>query len=100
MNINALKNLQVRDGAVLDELVAARAELKILASNYDDLGVSIPDWIVEKLDQIEPEIKSQVKAELQATLKKLISSRSALRTADEKRADLDVQIQKLQDLIK
>jgi hypothetical protein len=36
MNINALKNLQVRDGAVLDELVAARAELKILASNYDD----------------------------------------------------------------
>lgn len=95
MNINSLKNLQIRSIS-LDEAVAARGELKILATNYDDLKVGIPEWITTKIDELEIEIKSQVRSERLADLQKLKSRRSALMTADEKRSALDAQIAELE----
>jgi hypothetical protein len=100
LNINSLKNLQARSNTSLDELIGARAELKILATNYDDLSLSIPEWIGSKLDEIETEIKSQVRSERLATLQKLKSRRSALMTADEKRQSIDAEILALEATMK
>jgi len=100
MNVNTLKNLQIRTGMSLDEMIAARSDLKSLAANFDDLKLSIPEWIGNKLDEIESEVKNQVRAERMATLKKLESRRSALMTADEKRKSIDEEISQLKEQMK
>lgn len=96
MNINALKNLSVRSGFALDELVAVRSELKLLAQNFDDLKMTIPEWVASKVDEVEAEVKSQMKAERQATLQKMRARRAALMTRDEKRETLDKEIAELE----
>ena len=95
MNINSLKNFVTRNVGI-DEMVGARAELKSLAVNYDDLQLSVPEWISNKLSEVEMEISSQSRAEKLATLAKLRSRRSALMTTDEKRKAVDDQIASLE----
>ena len=99
MDINALKNFQARSRG-LDDLIGVRSDLKNLAMNYDDLKLGIPDWISTKLDELEMEVKSQVRAERQAELHKMKSRRAALMTADEKRQILDAQIAEMEETMK
>lgn len=94
MNINSLKNLTLRN-VTLEEAMAARAELKLLATSYEENKITIPDWIGEKIIEIEKEIKDQVRSERLATLKKLEARRAALMTTDEKRKALDDEISML-----
>jgi len=91
MNIDRLQGFQVRNVSI-DTLVAVRADLKTLASNYTDLGVDMPAWIVSKLAEVEREIKNLTRAQKEAKLAKLKASRAGLMTADEKRKQLDADI--------
>ena len=84
----------------LDDLIGVRSDLKCLAANYDDLKLTIPDWISVKLDELEMEVKNQVRAERMAELHKLKSRRAALMTADEKRSNLDTQIAQMEEAMK
>lgn len=78
--------------AGIDQLVAVRADLKLLVSSYAETGVPCPGWITEKLDTVEAQIKVTVVAQKKALLLKLQARRSQLATPDEKRKALDEEI--------
>jgi hypothetical protein len=99
MDINSLKNFQVRSKG-LDDLMGIRSDLKSLAAYFDDLKLPIPGWISTKLDELEIEVKSQVRADRLAEISKLKSRRAALMTADEKRQVLDAQITAMEESMK
>ena len=98
MNVGFLKGFSVKNSD-LDDLIGTRADLKVLAQHFDDLALPIPDWVTDKLKATEDEIKDRVKAERQATLKKLMSRREALLTRDEKRGKLDEEIANLTKML-
>lgn len=52
----------------------------------------MPVWIADKSEEVDAEIKSKVKAERMANIKKMKSQRAALMTNEEKRKLLDAQI--------
>lgn len=87
MNINQLRNLTTRTVS-MEDLVLGRSQLKNLLSNYEDLGLTNPNWVADKLLEVETEINAQARAERQAEITKLKASLSALMPVDEKRAKL------------
>ncbi len=95
MNLNALKNFVARNYSV-EDLVAVRADLKTLAANFDDMSVAIPEWLTDKLTEVESEVKTQTKADKMAALKKLRSQEAALMTRDERREAIKNQIAELE----
>jgi hypothetical protein len=99
MNVDYLKKLVVRSGTDVDVLIAARGDLKSLAQNYDDLKLDTPDWISDKIVEVENEIKSQVRADRLAQLKKLEAKKAALMSRDERRDLIDKQIVALKEQI-
>lgn len=99
MKIAELKRTDV-DVASLEDLVGVRSELKILATNYDDLGIDCPEWVSERLDMIEKEISFRTRAEKQAELKKLKAQAAALMSRDERKALLNDKIEKLENALK
>jgi len=97
MNIESLKNFKVKNNEI-ETLVGVRADLKLLAINFTDpdIQLELPEWIGEKIEEIDLEIKSLSKAQKSAKLKMLLSRRAALSTPDEKRKKLDEDIEALQ----
>lgn len=91
MNLNALRNFDVTNPTV-EELIAVSAELSLLANGYANRGLEVPVWIADKSEEVDAEIKSKVKAERMANIKKMKSQRAALMTNEEKRKLLDAQI--------
>jgi hypothetical protein len=91
MNISNLRNFVAHDNDV-DQLIGVESELKSLASNYAERSLDIPEWIGEKLTEIDVEIKALVRADRLASIKKKKSQRSALMTNEEKRQKLDAEI--------
>lgn len=91
MDIGRLRNFAVHDNDV-DTLIAVDSQLKSLAGNYADRKLEIPDWVGEKLTEIDVEIKALVRAERLAKVKKMKSQRAALMTNEEKRMKLDAEI--------
>jgi hypothetical protein len=76
----------------VEELILAQNQLKIIDQGYQDLKLSTPDWVLDKLGETGHEIDSRIRSELARRLKNAKSRRSALRSADEKRKDLDAEI--------
>ena len=97
MNIDGLKNFKVKNNDV-ETLVGIRADLKSLAANFSDpdIQLEVPEWVGEKIEEVDVEIKALSKAQKQATLKMLKSRRAAAATLDEKRKSLDDQIAALE----
>lgn len=91
MDIGRLRAFAVHDNDV-DTLISVDSQLTILAGNYDARKLEIPDWIGEKLTEIDVEIKALVRAERLAKVKKMKSQRAALMTNEEKRMKLDAEI--------
>lgn len=60
------------------------------------MHLETPEWIVEKLADVNTEIRMRVKSELQRRLRNAKARRAALKTADEKRRDLDQEIAELE----
>lgn len=89
--ITNLRNFVVHDNDV-DTLIAVDSQLKALAGNYAERKLEIPDWIGEKLTEIDVEIKALVRAERLAKVKKMKSQRAALMTNEERRSKLDAAI--------
>ena len=83
----------------VEELILAKAQLKTIDEGYQELQLPTPDWVTDKLMETSQEISMRVKAELQRKLREMKARRSALRTADEKRKDLDTGIEELEKLL-
>ncbi len=86
-----MRTLDVRS-ATLDELAYAYAQTELTVKGYEDLGVDVPETLRGQLKDIKRESDERVRASREAELAKLQARRNALKTPDEKRADLDNQI--------
>jgi len=99
MNIEGLKNFKVKNNDI-ETMVGVRAEIKLVATNYAELQLDIPDWVDEKLNEVEAEIKSLSKAEKLAKLKKIDSMLRATMGREERRAALQAEKDALLDSMK
>ena len=91
MDTNRLRNFVVHDNDI-DTLMEVDSQLKVLAGNYADRKLNIPEWIGEKLTEIDVEIKALVRAERLASIKKKKSQLAALMTNEDKRSKLTAEI--------
>lgn len=98
--IDSLKNLDVTGGMDTEKLVGVRAGLKLFAQNYEDLTLTAPEWVSDKIELVETEIKNRVKTERETALRKLRARKASLMSRDEKRAEIDKQIAELEEAMK
>ncbi len=90
------QGMEVEEVPNVEELILAKAQLKTMDDGYQDLKLETPEWILDKLAETSREINNRVQGELQRRLRNAKARRSALRTADEKRKDLDDEIAALE----
>ncbi len=86
----------VEEVGTVEALMLARYQLQVIDKGYQELGLETPEWVSDKMLDVEREITFRVKSELQRRLKTSKARRSALATADEKRATLDTEIAELE----
>ena len=91
-----LQTTDIEEMGSVEELILAQNQLKIIDAGFQELKLEPPDWVLEKLSETGHEINMRVKGELMKRLKSAKARRSALRTADEKRKDLDAEIAELE----
>ena len=84
----------------IEELILAKAQLKTIDDGYQDMKLDSPDWVIDKLSEVDREITMRVRSELMARLKRVKGQRAALRTADEKRTALDAEASALEEMLK
>jgi hypothetical protein len=95
-----IKGTNVEEVSTVEELILAQNQLKIIDQGYVDLRLPTPEWVLDKMGETGHEINMRVKNELARRLKGAKARRSALRTADEKRKSLDVEIAELENQLK
>lgn len=94
-----VEETEVEEVGTIEELLLAKNQLEVINKGYKDLSLSVPKWVLDKHVAIDEEIRYRIKAELQRKLKIAETRRSQLRTADEKRRDLDAEIAELKKAI-
>jgi len=83
----------------IETLLLSKAQLKTIDDGYQELKIETPEWVLDRISEVSMEINQRVRGELQKRLRNAKSRRSALRSADEKRKDLDVEITELEGKI-
>ena len=84
------------DTTGIEDLMIIKNQLSVIDTEYQNLTLDTPEWVTDKLGEVSREINNRVTAELQMKLKQAKSRRAALKTADEKRKDLDAEITALE----
>ncbi len=95
-----VENTAVENVQTVEELMLAQQQLKTIDAGYQELGIETPEWVVDKMTEVGHEITMRGKGELARKLRAAKARRSALRTADEKRKDLDGEIEELEQKLK
>lgn len=83
----------------VEELILLKEQLRVIDAGYQDMRLQTPEWVIDKMTKADREMKMRVQGELQRRLKAAKARRAALRTADEKRRDLDTEIKDLEGSI-
>jgi hypothetical protein len=99
MRIDALKNFIAMECDSVEVLMGLEANLIALAAGYDKRQLQIPEWIGERLTEIDSRIKGLVMAERKAEIKKLQAQEAALMGREEKRAAVAARIKALEALL-
>lgn len=95
MNVSTLKNLNIERVADVDEMVAMHAFGESLQATYEKHQMPIPEWLPESLRILSKEIASHRRDSIERALKLAKSRFEALKSADEKRKDLQLEIERL-----
>lgn len=83
------------DGADLDEIIALSAFGRSLKVEYDRNVIPTPDWLDDRLDNLERAARLLRQDALEKKLKELQSRKEALKTAEQKRQDVDAELEKV-----
>jgi hypothetical protein len=94
--LQQLKNLNLDRILDNDEAVAMSAYARGLAEEYDALGQPLPEWLEKSTTVLREEIARRTRASDFARLKEIETGLEALKTATEKKADLQKQLADLQ----
>jgi hypothetical protein len=89
-------DMDVEKVGTIEDLILAQAQLRTMDIGFQELQLETPEWITAKLSEVGHEINMRIKGELLRRLRQAKARRSALRTADEKRGDLDREIAELE----
>lgn len=84
------------EGATLEDLFVARAQLKTIDDGYQEFRADTPEWVPEYAAEIHGEIVRRVRADLTRKLKMAKARRGSLATNEEKRRGLDADIAALE----
>ncbi len=95
MITNRLKQFDM-DRADLDDMVEVSCLGKILVAEYAINDLQTPEWLNDTLDRLKTEIAARKRDNLTKALKDAKSRRTALKTAEEKKVDLDATIAELE----
>lgn len=94
-----IQNTDIETIGTVEELLLAKAQLRTIDDGYQELKLETPEWVTDKLTEVDHEVTMRVRGELMRRLRAAKARRSALRTADEKRVDLDAEIRELEGKI-
>lgn len=83
------------DRTDVDELVELVVSGKALATAYREYLLPTPEWLGETILSVEKEIKDRRKDSLAKALKSAESRLETLKSAEEKRGDIKVEIERL-----
>ncbi len=93
--LERLKNLDV-ERMDADDLIALSAFAKILEAEYAAHSLEVPEWLKDRQAELKREILTRT-ADMRAKRIREINARlDTLKTADEKRADLKAELERLQ----
>lgn len=97
VNENMLKELRNFDAdrTDLDEMVALSTFGRSMKVEYERLAMPIPEWIEDRTRTLDSEIRSQRRDALEKKVKELQSRKDALKTAEQKRQDVDAELEKV-----
>jgi len=80
----------------IEELILIQSQLRTIDNGFQELKTDTPEWVTDKISEVDHEINTRMRGELMRRLRQAKARRSALRTADEKRGDLDREITELE----
>jgi hypothetical protein len=83
----------------LDEAVAALAMTKSISAEYNVQGVPAPEWLTERIGELDREVKSRKRDYLQRALKAAQARQATLKTREEKAAETQAEIDRLNKLL-
>lgn len=83
------------DSVDMDDAVAALAITRTTIAEYATQDIPAPEWLVERMEQFQAEVKSRRRDYIQAQLKAAKLRLERLKTPDQKRADTTAEIEKL-----
>ena len=81
----------------IEKLMLARAELLDIQMGYEQFSADTPEWVEDKLLQVNSEIDTKLKAEKLRKLKNLKAIRETLKTRTERRDETDAAIKALEE---
>lgn len=93
--LEQLRNVNVVRTDV-EDLVALSAFGRQLRAEFDLYSLPVPEWVTDNLDALRIEIKARNRNRLQAELRKKKAMLTTLKTPDEKRADLNSEVEALE----
>lgn len=89
-------DVEVEKIGTIEELILLQAQLRTIDNGFQEFQLDTPEWVTDKIMEVSHEINTRIKGELMRRLRQAKARRSALRTADEKRGDLDREISELE----
>jgi len=100
MNVIQIKDvIRDIDSRDINDLMLAKASLHQLDGEWQSLGVETEEWILDGISSLSREINRQNHDKLQKQLRTAKIRRDELKTASEKRKDLDDLISSLEKKI-
>jgi hypothetical protein len=93
--LERIRNFQA-DRMDLDELTELSAVGRILVDEFERLSLEVPDWVTANLKSLRREIKTRVADQLEKSLRDKKTRLEALKPAEQKRTDLQAEIDKLE----
>lgn len=82
--------------ANLTELIREVAGVKLVRNEYETLGLTVPEDILDRIDSLTNRVKRIVRGELKAKLAGLKARKEALTPAEVKLQKVDNEIQELE----
>jgi hypothetical protein len=98
VNTDMLKELRGLDieRTDLDEMVALSAFGRDMKAEYERLIIPIPEWLEDRLVELDRETRLRRTDALEKKLKELRARKETLKTAEQKRQDVDTEMAKIE----
>lgn len=87
------------EAITLDDAITLLAVLKATKVEYGAQGIPAPEWFDARLDQVEREVQSRKRDYLLAALKAAQSRVAATKSREQRQADAQSEVERLQKLL-